>query len=56
MRTLKLMWELWFRPLFCKHDYKFVRSLHGDEVILHGWRRSVWRCSKCGKVKYGCRI
>jgi len=52
MRTLKLIWKLWVRPLFCKHDYQFVRNIFGDEIHWHGWKRSVWRCSKCGKVRY----
>lgn len=41
-----------FKQLFCKHDYKFVRNLYGDEIIHHGWKRSEWECCKCGKTKY----
>lgn len=39
------------RQLFCKHDYKFVRNIYGDEIRYLGWKRSEWRCSKCGKLK-----
>ena len=40
------------KQLVCKHNYKFVRNLHGDEIINHGWKRSEWECCKCGKIKY----
>lgn len=38
------------KRLFCKHDYEFVRNIHGDEIIAAGYRRSWWRCKKCGKM------
>lgn len=40
------------RLLFCKHDYKFVRNIYGDEIIYVGWKRSLWKCSKCGAYQY----
>ena len=40
------------KRLFCKHEYKFVRNLYGDEIIEYGWSRSVWRCNKCGKYYF----
>ena len=40
------------KRLFCKHEYKFVRNIYGDEIILCGWNRSVWKCDKCGKIIY----
>ena len=39
------------KQLFCKHEYKFVRNIYGDEIIASGWKRSMWRCEKCGKFK-----
>lgn len=38
-----------FKRLFCKH-YKvtFVRNIYGDEIIERGWKRSLWKCVKCG--------
>jgi hypothetical protein len=33
--------------LLCKHDFEFVRNIYGDEIIAHGWKRSVWRCKTC---------
>ena len=39
------------KRLFCKHDYKFVRNIYGDEIRYVGWKRSEWKCSKCGKIK-----
>ena len=40
------------KRLFCKHTYEFVRNIYGDEIRYLGWKRSVWKCSKCGKIKY----
>lgn len=40
------------KRLFCKHNYKFVRNIYGDEVRYLGWKRSEWKCSKCGKIIY----
>lgn len=40
------------KRLFCKHDYTFVRNLYGDEIRWNGWKRSIWRCKKCGKWQY----
>ena len=39
------------KRLFCKHDHKFVRNIYGDEIRYVGWKRSEWKCSKCGKIK-----
>lgn len=38
-------------PLFCKHDYEFNSTIHGDMIRMMGWNRSIWKCSKCGKYK-----
>ena len=37
------------KRLFCKH-YKvvFVRDIWGDEIIEWGYKRSLWKCVKCG--------
>jgi len=40
-----------FRRLFCKHDFTFMRNLYGDQIIEWNYSRSVWRCSKCGRVE-----
>lgn len=42
----------WLRRVFCKHDWKFVRNIYGDEIIARGYKRSEWVCSKCGKFRY----
>lgn len=39
------------KRLFRKHDYQWVRNSYGDEIRYLGWKRSVWKCSKCGKYK-----
>ena len=38
--------------IFCKHTYKFIRNIYGDEIIRAGYKRSLWECSKCGKIEY----
>lgn len=40
------------KRLFCKHTYTFIRNIYGDEIRYLGWKRSVWKCSKCGKINY----
>lgn len=42
------------KRLFCKH-YKvtFVRNIYGDEIISFGYKRSLWRCEKCGALVLG---
>jgi hypothetical protein len=40
------------KRLLCKHKYEWVRDIYGDEVRQSGWKRSIWQCSKCNKVKY----
>lgn len=40
------------KRLFCRHNYEHVRNIYGDEIIEVGWYRSVWKCAKCGEVKY----
>ena len=37
------------KRLFCKHDLSFVRNIYGDEIRNYGWKRSIWKCNKCGK-------
>ena len=41
-----------FKSLFCKHDYKFVRNIYGDEINHRGGKRSLWQCKKCGNLEY----
>ena len=40
------------KMLFCKHKYKFVRKLYGDEIIRHNFKRDEYVCSKCGMYKW----
>ena len=41
----------WIKQLFCAHNFEFVRNVYGDEIMLLGWKRSVWRCTKCSKLE-----
>lgn len=37
------------KRLLCKHeDRQFVRNLYGDQIIQAGYKRSEWRCCRCG--------
>ena len=44
----EIMWFL--KRLFCTHNFEFVRNLYGDQISEEGYKRSVWKCSKCGKL------
>lgn len=41
------------KRLACKHEWRFVRNIYGDEINMAGGRRSWWRCPKCGACQ--CR-
>ena len=41
-----------FKSLFCKHKYKFIRNIYGDEINAHNGMRSEWRCAKCRHIQY----
>lgn len=41
-----------FKSLFCKHDYKFIRNIYGDEINHRCGKRSLWQCEKCGNLEY----
>lgn len=41
----------WMKRWFCKHSFVFERNVYADEILaIHA--RSIWTCSKCGKVRY----
>lgn len=37
-----------FIRLLCKHHWKLVNTIHGDEAMATR-KRSHWKCKKCGK-------
>lgn len=39
------------KRLFCDHDYVWDRNIHGGEIPIAGYKRSWWKCSKCGKMQ-----
>lgn len=43
--------KIFFKSLFCKHEYVFKRNIYGDEINWCGGHRSWWVCKKCGKWK-----
>lgn len=46
----------WMKRLFCKHKYIFHRNIYGDEIICVGYKRSVWKCTKCGRYQYAEKL
>jgi hypothetical protein len=42
----------WWRRLFCKHEWSWVRNIYGDEIIWADYKRSEWRCVSCGVAKF----
>lgn len=37
------------KRLFCRHrSVTFVRNIHGEEIVHSGYKRSVWKCKRCG--------
>lgn len=37
---------------FCKHNYEFDSNIYGEFVIMYGYNRSIWKCSKCNKYQH----
>lgn len=37
------------KSIFCKHNYEWKENIHGDEIISFGYKRTIYKCSKCGK-------
>lgn len=42
----------WFGRLLCRHDYAHLSNIYGDIIRYTGWKRSIWKCKKCDKIKY----
>lgn len=43
---------MFLKRLFCRHKYKFVRKLYGDEINAHDGKRYEYICVKCGANKW----
>lgn len=41
---------MFLRRFWCKHEYEFIRNIYGDEIFEWAGHRSIWKCSKCGKI------
>jgi len=47
------MWIIYFiKSWFCKHEYKHIRNIYGDQINYCGGHRSLWECKKCHKLQY----
>lgn len=40
------------KMLFCRHEWTFVRYLHGDEINEHNGKRNEYKCLRCCAYKY----
>lgn len=40
------------RPLCSHRDRSWKRNIYGAEIEFSGYKRSIWRCNKCGKTLY----
>jgi hypothetical protein len=42
----------WLQRIFCQHTggIAFVRNLYGDQIVQHGYKRSEWKCKRCGRA------
>jgi hypothetical protein len=38
-----------FKRLFCKHNLIWQYNIYGDLINILGGKRSMWKCTKCGK-------
>lgn len=43
---------MFLKRLFCRHKYKFVRKLYGDEINAHDGKHYEYICEKCGMYKW----
>ncbi|MFW7187330.1 hypothetical protein [Lysinibacillus sp. BNK-21] len=39
------------KQLFCSHDYNWDSNIFGDAINLFNGKRTILKCSKCGKYK-----
>ena len=47
------MWIIDFiKSWFCKHEYKHIRNIYGNQINYCGGHRSLWECKKCHKLQY----
>lgn len=43
---------MFIKRIRCKHSYKLLKTVHGDMIIHLGYKRSIWKCDKCGKLHF----
>lgn len=41
--------KLFFKRLFCKHQYVMIEQFHGDRKNI---ANGILKCTKCGKERY----
>ena len=40
------------KKIFCRHKYKYIMKLYGDEINTHNDKRNEYCCEKCGVYKW----
>jgi hypothetical protein len=50
-RPLHRRLRSWLASTFCKHSFEFMFNLFGDQINEWGGKRSVWKCTRCGKLR-----
>lgn len=41
----------WLHRIFCRHSWRHHINLYGDQINSWGGKRSLWKCSRCGKFQ-----
>jgi tricorn protease-like protein len=40
------------KKLLCMHEYEFYCNIYGDWIIHFKYKRSLWKCTRCGKRQF----
>lgn len=40
------------KRLFCRHAWRDIATVYGDEIIGRNYKRRVCGCDKCGAITY----
>lgn len=46
----------WLQCLMGRHKWRWFRNIYGDEIMLVGYCRSVYRCEYCSRWQYRAEL
>jgi len=46
------MLKLLIKQMLCRHEFRFLRNIYGDEINQYDGKRSIWVCLHCHKSEY----